>query len=206
MRGTMGIGTPEKTHSCGWSPAGRTATPIAALLAGMVLAACPIEFPLDPEPDYHHVTFELDGQRVTCNYGRPDVDGMNPTVALSPDGTQLNIHSSTAGPENDPQHAVGLYGWLTASDPGVYIGAYDGTIGMTGMVLVITEELVEYAYSHPSSGYATIDVFGPVGGDVAGSFDIVFEAMEDGAPSYGETLRATGTFKLLRVADSFFIE
>lgn len=117
----------------------------------------------------------------------------------------MRIDSRTGGSKgSEPDIAVDLYGWLNASSPGTYVGAYDGSVGWTSMYLVIVEDGKNYSYNHPSSGFVEIKVFSGVGGDVLGTFDIAFEAMDDPSPTFGATFATTGEFRLLRVSDAYF--
>ncbi len=171
---------------------------VVAVSAVLLFAGCEATtyYPLNPNPEYYYVNFALGAQGITCNYGVPP-EGP-PWLALSPAGTRIHIESMTGG--------LGLgvtwCGWLIGLTPGIYVGAYDGTVGLTFMYMIIHENGVMYHYS--GTGAVTIDAFGAVGGDIEGSFSLTFAAQDAPSPTFGTPLTAIGGFRLLRVADSYY--
>ena len=53
-------------------------------------------YPLNPTPDYYHVSLTVGGQQATLNYGRPDINVNEPTLVLNQAGNQMVIDSGSA--------------------------------------------------------------------------------------------------------------
>ncbi len=154
--------------------------------------------PMNPKPDYYHVSLTLNGQEITLNYGLRDIHLDDPTAFLSLDGNYIAIQAQNQQAEAGTLVSIGSSLSVT---PGNYTARYEaGQTASAGMM--ICEGPTGYPYN-AVSGFVTIDTFGDVGGEVDGSFYLIFESTS-AAPLYGTPLAASGDFRLLRIADRSF--
>jgi hypothetical protein len=172
------------------------------------------ECPLNPESAYYYIRFTmdgpeytLDGQVYTVNYSHPYYNG-KPSAILSPDEDAIFIVGQICGNGSERADiALQLHGYLSPSNPGVYIGTYDDTGSDAGIFFSLFYEITE-PYPNDcvylkTGGTITINTFGDVDGDVEGNFDITIESAVP-APSFGSPLTVAGGFRLLRLSDEYF--